>query len=147
MSEGRMRTPRRQAIWDLTNGRCFYCGCGLIADDDRRPLIRTARHDPPDLQMEVDHKLSPRRGGSDDPANAVPSCGNCNVRKSQKTIDEYRIWLMIVDGRPPMPFFGEAQKVERDWLIVVSPRLKHEVLPTLLERVDTFSGVIAGGGP
>lgn len=139
MTESSMRTPRRQAIWDLTGGRCFYCGCDLIADSDRQPMLGSYA-DNPERSMEADHKLATKLGGADDLANTVPACGGCNVRKGLKTPDEFRLWLMITDGRPPEPFFGEEHRAPRDWLVVVTPRPRHAPIPTLRERIAIYAG-------
>jgi hypothetical protein len=93
----------RQACWEMTGGRCFYCSAALTSDN-----------------MHVDHRVSPKRGGRTRPENLVPACHVCNIRKGQRTPSEYRVALMLSEGRPPIPFFGELQEPDRDWVIVCS---------------------------
>lgn len=76
-SDGRERTKiqadLRQAVWDKTNGSCVYCGDHL-----------TMQAGAPN-SFQVDHVLPVKLGGSDDPANLVPACANCNGRKHART--------------------------------------------------------------
>ncbi|TPM92714.1 HNH endonuclease [Mesorhizobium sp. B2-1-3A] len=107
-----MRSDRRQAVWNRTGGRCFYCDCGLIDD------FATGRPDRR-FDMQIDHMTPEKRGGSDVASNLVPACRACNSAKSSMTVDEYRLWLMLTQGRAPISFPGERRKdVERDWLLV-----------------------------
>lgn len=41
------------------------------------------------LMWDVEHILPKSRGGSDELANLVPSCGPCNLRKAERTAEEF----------------------------------------------------------
>lgn len=64
---------RRSAVLAKTSSRCVYCAV----------LLTTAPDHPNTFQ--ADHVLPVVRGGSDDIANLVPSCADCNAKKSAKT--------------------------------------------------------------
>jgi len=57
----------KKHILQLTEGRCFYCGCGLTV-----------------ATMTRDHVYPKLRGGAGRPFNLVASCGPCNWRKGSK---------------------------------------------------------------
>ncbi len=65
----------RAAIWEMTNGRCFYCG----------------RWTNPYETLEIDHIRPKSRGGTDDIDNLVPSCTTCNKSKGDQLLEEWRI--------------------------------------------------------
>ncbi len=73
----RKTIPRemRAAIWEMTNGRCFYCG----------------RWTNPYETLEIDHIRPKSRGGTDDIDNLVPSCKSCNQSKRGQLLDEWRV--------------------------------------------------------
>ena len=58
--------------------RCVYCGF----QDERNGSDAG-------LALHVDHALPLSRGGTDEPSNLVTSCVNCNLRKGDKTVDEF----------------------------------------------------------
>lgn len=62
----------RKKIFDMTGGRCFYCGMPLDYND-----------------FHVDHFI-PKALGGKDKDNLVPSCPDCNLSKGDLTIDEFR---------------------------------------------------------
>ena len=65
---------RQQWLWrfQFYGGRCAYCPCELKFEE---------------AQME--HRIPISRGGSNWPANIVPSCAECNLRKGTKTSVEF----------------------------------------------------------
>lgn len=65
----------RRAVWDKSNGKCWYCGIMLSLDK---------------RQFHVDHFISKANGGGDNVENLVPSCHLCNIRKFNKGIDDFR---------------------------------------------------------
>lgn len=96
----RGRCALNRAVFDAADGRCFYCGGS-------------------DGAFTRDHKLPRCRGGNNARPNIALSCDLCNAKKGPLTVEEFRVYLMLNEGRPPLPFFGEAAaSVERDWLIV-----------------------------
>jgi hypothetical protein len=58
---------RQEVLW---SGPCAYCGY--------------------DLPTQVDHVIPRSRGGSDDRANLVPACRDCNMDKLDFTPEEWR---------------------------------------------------------
>lgn len=90
-----MRNPTREAVWNKTDGRCYYCGLELTSDD-----IDTieGRYN---SWMDVDHLQPKAAGGLDTFENMVPSCKACNCAKGRKTLEEYRQYVAIKkSGRP-----------------------------------------------
>ena len=63
---------RRKKIFNMTNGRCFYCGCELDFDN-----------------FHMDHFI-PRSSGGKQENNLVPSCPDCNLSKGSLSIEEFR---------------------------------------------------------
>lgn len=66
-------TRKRDAVLRKTSGKCAYCAVAL-----------TAKPGHPHSYC-VDHVLAVRNGGTDDVANLIPSCRDCNAKKSAKT--------------------------------------------------------------
>lgn len=73
---------RREKVFRLTKGRCYYCGCKLNIKD-----------------YQIDHFIPKSKGGGF-VDNFVPACRDCNIIKSDYTIEEFRniIENMIVDN-------------------------------------------------
>ena len=65
----------REAVFEETGGHCYYCGCPL------------------DEHWHMDHRTPLKKGGSKERDNFAASCYDCNVRKQNKTVSEYRFWL------------------------------------------------------
>jgi hypothetical protein len=74
---------KKQAIWNKTGGRCWFCGQELT-------------------QMQIDHAVPRVKGGTHDLDNLLPACRPCNTTKKDKTIEEYRTYLQwqLVDTTP-----------------------------------------------
>lgn len=104
-----------------SDGRCWYCG-DMDADS-------------------LEHQIPAARGGASDISNCVLACRVCNSRKRTRSVDEFRVYQMIVHGRPPEPFFGEGAKRPRDWIIVcdspIEPPQRRDVLAA---RMASFLG-------
>lgn len=62
----------RYAIYSITGGKCFYCGCELDFEN-----------------FHVDHFV-PKANRGVDKNNRVPSCQDCNLVKADKSIEEFR---------------------------------------------------------
>lgn len=62
----------REKVYNITGGRCYYCGCSLKKDS-----------------FEIDHYI-PKADGGKGEGNRVPSCKDCNVIKSNKSIEVFR---------------------------------------------------------
>lgn len=67
------------AVHDKALGCCWYCGIAL----------------PPFSDWQVDHQHPRSQGGVDDIDNLVAACRSCNVRKSGRTVNEYRHSLQV----------------------------------------------------
>ena len=63
----------RQKVYEKYNGHCAYCGKAITIKD-----------------MQVDHILSKRNGGTDDIDNLNPSCRMCNHYKRAADIETFR---------------------------------------------------------
>ena len=63
----------RQKVYEKYNGHCAYCGKPITIKD-----------------MQVDHILSKRNGGTDDIANLNPSCRMCNHYKRAADNETFR---------------------------------------------------------
>lgn len=84
----------RAGLWEEQQGLCWYCGCGIHADPSIEPYA----------QLEHQHPRS--RGGRSSKENIVLACRPCNIRKKDKTVDEFRVWLEAREGRAVV-FHGE----------------------------------------
>ena len=63
----------RQKVYDKYNGHCAYCGKAISIKE-----------------MQVDHILSKRNGGTNDIDNLNPSCRLCNHYKRAAGIETFR---------------------------------------------------------
>jgi 5-methylcytosine-specific restriction protein A len=73
----KMTRAMRAAAWDLTGGRCWYCGRQTNPHDD----------------FWVDHVVPLERGGRTESGNLVPCCQACNCRKGSKDLEKFRLLL------------------------------------------------------
>ena len=62
----------RKDVFNLTDGRCYYCGCPIDEAD-----------------FHVDHFIPKSKGGKGG-MNLVPSCSECNLSKGNLSLDEFR---------------------------------------------------------
>ena len=63
---------RRREIFDLTKGKCFYCGQKLNFEN-----------------FHIDHFTAKAKGGRQ-MKNMVPACQDCNLIKSSHSVEEFR---------------------------------------------------------
>lgn len=63
----------RQAVYKKFGGRCAYCGREIAYKD-----------------MQVDHKIPQRNGGTDNILNLMPSCRTCNHYKRAESVESFR---------------------------------------------------------
>lgn len=102
-----MRTAKRDWVYRLTEGKCFYCFRGLAHDEE----ISCDGFAPDGKELlTVDHVIPRSRGGVDNISNLVPSCNFCNAQKREKTQQEYRAWLQNKHGGP-VRFFSDTKKL------------------------------------
>lgn len=64
---------KRDAVLRKTSGKCVYCAVTLTTKPGHAHSYC------------IDHVLAVKNGGTDDVANLVPSCRDCNGKKSAKT--------------------------------------------------------------
>ena len=67
----------RQKVYDKYNGHCAYCGKAISIKE-----------------MQVDHILPKRNGGTNDIDNLNPSCRLCNHYKRAANIETFRHGLL-----------------------------------------------------
>ena len=65
------------------NFHCIGCGADLT-----------------EVDWEIDHIHPKSRGGRDDPSNFQILCRSCNASKNNKTMAEWKPWLLKEDGSP-----------------------------------------------
>jgi len=98
------RDEVRQAVWDKTNGLCWYCGrqtdTGITAETKGEALKS---------KFSVDHFTPLKRGGTDDIDNLVPACWSCNTSKHKREIEEWREMLRWKE-------IGKFTKRHIEWL-------------------------------
>jgi 5-methylcytosine-specific restriction endonuclease McrA len=64
--------PKKQKIWNKTNGSCYYCEDKLDPNN-----------------WEKDHMKPKSKGGTNRLDNLAPSCPDCNDEKGAMTVKEY----------------------------------------------------------
>jgi 5-methylcytosine-specific restriction protein A len=83
-----METDTRAQVWAKTQGHCWYCGKLMNPWND----------------CTIDHMDPKKQGGNDALGNLIPACKSCNSRKSAKTVEEYRAYLL---DQKRQKFWGE----------------------------------------
>lgn len=79
--------------------QCYYCGCTLTRSN------RTLDH------------IHPRRwGGISLPENLVPSCKNCNGKKTDMTLEQFRIFKKINNSSQQHIFYQKCIKENEDFM-------------------------------
>ena len=68
-----MEKKKRQTVYEKYDGCCAYCGRAIEFKD-----------------MQVDHFVPQRLGGTDDIDNLMPSCRLCNHYKRANKIETFR---------------------------------------------------------
>lgn len=70
------RREVKEAVWNKTGGRCWYCGSAI------NPFSRYG--------FTSDHLIPISLGGEDSIDNLVPCCKKCNSSKGIKSLEEFR---------------------------------------------------------
>lgn len=84
-----------------TGGRCWYCGIVLEVNVDYATGTKGANW------FVLDHVTPRSVGGSNHPSNLVASCWKCNNVKNNKTLEQFRAYLVrLAIG---MPYFNQEQ--------------------------------------
>jgi len=89
----------RIKIWTKTEGRCAYCGKFLKPNKQWN-------------SFEIDHMHPRIQGGSNDKNNLIASCVRCNHKKSGRTVEEYKEYLIkqFTDCLTDMYFYKNPSK-------------------------------------
>jgi 5-methylcytosine-specific restriction endonuclease McrA len=74
-----------RALIKQSGQRCFYC---------RTPLTFTSG------KATLDHMTPLAQGGTNQISNFALACFKCNAEKHNKTVDEYRQWLINRNYKP-----------------------------------------------
>jgi hypothetical protein len=64
----RFNNATRQAVWDKTGGKCWYC----------QEILK------PWQSFSIDHVIPRSKGGTDELCNLVPCCRHCNSVKKNR---------------------------------------------------------------
>lgn len=93
---------KNRPVWEKTAGRCWYCGIHLLKPNPERHSERDRER-----WYTIDHATPRSRGGSDTIENLVPACNRCNGDKSDMTVEEYRVRLIMRHSN--VPYFSKTQ--------------------------------------
>lgn len=81
----------RQAIWDKSGGKCWYCGCDLPEKgwhaDHFEPVTRKLKYVPGVGVRATGDCYHPE---NDNEENKVPSCASCNIQKHSMPLETFR---------------------------------------------------------
>lgn len=100
MEEKEQVMASRKEVFEITQGKCFYCGCKLDFDN-----------------FHCDHFVAKSIGGKKG-NNLVPACVDCNLSKSDMTLEQFRDYLenlcySSMKGRMLRKYLGiKRKKVE-----------------------------------
>ena len=72
----------RKAVYNKYHGRCAYCGREIEYKD-----------------MQVDHVIPQRNGGTDDIDNLMPSCRACNHYKRAESLESFRKRIATIPAK------------------------------------------------
>lgn len=81
----------RQEVHQKYYGHCAYCGKEITIKE-----------------MQIDHKIAQRNGGTDDIENLMPSCRRCNHYKRANSLDTFRQLVYEI-----------PQKLSKEYLVKV----------------------------
>ena len=82
MGRKRFTKAERERVYQKCGGRCAYCGCPITFGE-----------------MQADHMVPLRKGGSDTPDNLLPACRSCNHYKHTLTVEEFRAYVSGIPAR------------------------------------------------
>lgn len=77
-----MKKELRQAVYNKYSGHCAYCGKEIKYSE-----------------MQVDHQIAQRNGGTDDIENLYPSCRRCNHYKRAQGLESFRDYIKTLHER------------------------------------------------
>ena len=82
MGRKRFTKAERERVYQKCGGRCAYCGCPITFEE-----------------MQADHMVPLRKGGSDTLDNLLPACRSCNHYKHTLTVEEFRAYVSGIPER------------------------------------------------
>lgn len=111
----------RRAVYAKTDGRCYYCGIGVLIEGEipKRDWL-LLKGSPTSLRLVPEHADPISRGGRDRLDNLLPSCAYCNAAKGSLTLNEFRFVKGLRDRNLSFGFACESPQPQRDWLCVYS---------------------------
>ena len=88
----------RAKVHTKYNGRCAYCGKEITVKE-----------------MQVDHLVPKKAGGTDDISNLMPSCRRCNHYKRAHSLETFREYLSKMKEKLLGSYLG---KIAQDYGMV-----------------------------
>lgn len=81
-------TPEElETLYAQQNGKCFYCSVPIVIHNEEISKTKKRGH--------VDHYIAITNGGSNDISNLVWSCSTCNIRKSVRSPEDFKIHMKL----------------------------------------------------
>jgi len=77
---GKISFTKRKRVYAKTNSRCGYCGIEVSVYEDP-----------------VDHIVPRSLGGNNSDENLMACCHQCNASKGNRSLEEFRLWLVWRD--------------------------------------------------
>ena len=131
MSDRRRLTPTdRRSVYNLTGGRCAYCGQELAFRD-----------------IQVDHVVPLHLGGADEAFNMFPACRSCNHYKRGMELERWRAQLEAIPATLARDCYTYRQGVRFGLVKPVSQKVefyskKYEIIGNIYDNPE-----LIGGGP
>lgn len=92
----RVKNLSREEIHSKFGGRCAYCGTEITLKqmhvDHVIPLYRGSKDS--HLEAVPRMKIEARVRGTNAPENLFPACIPCNILKRDRTLEEFRVWIL-----------------------------------------------------
>jgi len=113
-------------------GKCFFCGKEVYDGSELHETFGSTGHD--DYPVAHKEHLHPKsRGGGNHAGNIVHSCRSCNSRKKEKTLEEFRTYLMR--EKPEAKAAEKLMEVAEQFDLPENSAIQRAA-GRLLERVD-----------
>ncbi len=77
-------------LYQLQDGKCFYCDASIIIDQSLTRGNKSTGH--------VDHYIALTNGGMNTIDNLVWACHSCNIRKSVRSPQDFKIHMKLFHG-------------------------------------------------
>lgn len=106
----------REAVYNKYHGRCAYCGREIAYKD-----------------MQVDHFIPQRNGGTDDIENLMPSCRTCNHYKRAESLESFRNMISTIPAK-----LGEREYIYKVGMAYGFWDAEPKEIKFFFERLDTY---------